>query len=81
MGIGVGLFLLAVGAILTFAVTATVGGISIATIGIILMVVGAVGILLDLVLFAPRRRQTVITAPGYVAPTTTTRSQVVEERY
>ncbi len=81
MGIGVGLFLLAVGAVLTFAVTATVGGVSIATIGVILMIVGAIGIVLDLVMFAPRRRRTVVAAdPTYVAPATTTR-RTVEERY
>lgn len=78
MGIGVGIFLLAVGAILTFAVTATVAGIDIAVIGVILMIAGALGIVLDLLLFAPRRRRTVVADP-YVAPATTTRT--VEERY
>lgn len=42
---GIALFLIALGAILLFAVTATVAGISINTIGIILMVVGAIGLL------------------------------------
>lgn len=60
MGIGVGIFLIAVGAVLTFAVEATVSGIDINTVGVILMVVGALGLLLDLVIFAPRRR-TVVT--------------------
>ena len=50
MTIGVSLFLLALGAILTFAVTATVGGISIETVGLILMVVGGLGLLLSLTL-------------------------------
>ncbi len=80
MGIGVGIFLLAVGAVLAFAVKATVAGISIVTIGVILMIVGALGILLDLVLFAPRRRSSAVVTEGYVAPTTTTR-RTVEERY
>ena len=60
MGIGVGLFLLAVGAILTFAVTATVSGIDVNTIGIILMIIGALGLLLSLLFwssFSPYRRE------------------------
>ena len=43
MGIGVSLILIAAGAILTFAVHATSGTFNLHTIGIILMVVGAVG--------------------------------------
>lgn len=45
MGIGISVFLLAVGAILTFALETTVSGIDIDTVGIILMVVGAIGLL------------------------------------
>ena len=41
MGIGVSLILIAVGAILTWAVNATVSGLDINTVGVILMVVGA----------------------------------------
>ncbi|HUS60713.1 MAG TPA: DUF6458 family protein [Acidimicrobiales bacterium] len=48
MGIGVSIFLVAIGAILTFAVEATVSGIDINTIGIILMVVGGIGLLFSL---------------------------------
>jgi hypothetical protein len=48
MGIGTSIFLIAVGAILKFAVTATVSGIELATVGVILMVVGAVGLLISL---------------------------------
>jgi hypothetical protein len=55
MGIGVSIFLIAVGAILTFAVHATVSGISIQTIGVILMVVGVLGLLTTMLIFAPRR--------------------------
>lgn len=57
MGTGAGLFLIAVGAVLAFAVHATVGGVSLVTIGWILMVVGAIGLVMDLVMFAPRRRE------------------------
>lgn len=61
MGIGVSIFLIAVGAILTFAVDARVSGIDINAIGIILMLAGLVGILVDLIIFAPRRREVVET--------------------
>ena len=60
MGIGVGIFLIAVGAVLAFAVNASVSGLDIQTIGVILMIVGALGIVLDLIIFAPRRRRVVV---------------------
>ena len=64
MGIGVSVLLLAVGAVLTFALDATVSGVNLDTIGIILMIAGLIGIVLDLVIFAPRRRHAVA-EPGY----------------
>ena len=48
MGVGVSLILIAAGAILTWAVNATVSGVDINAIGVILMVVGAVGLVLSL---------------------------------
>jgi hypothetical protein len=48
MGIGVSIFLIAVGAILAFAVNAEVSGLDIEVVGWILLAVGAVGILLSL---------------------------------
>jgi hypothetical protein len=56
MGIGVGLFFVAAGAILTFAVNVTTSGFNVNTIGVILMIVGGIGILAELAVFAPRRR-------------------------
>jgi Flp pilus assembly protein protease CpaA len=53
--IGTSLFLIAVGAILKFAVTAHVEGINLQTVGVILMVVGAVGLAIGLVLLARAR--------------------------
>jgi hypothetical protein len=52
MGIGVSLILIAVGAILTWAVNASVSGIDINTVGVILMIVGAVGLLLSLMFWS-----------------------------
>lgn len=74
MGIGIGIFFIAVGAVLAFAVNASVNGVDIQTVGVILMIVGALGLLVDLVIFAPRRR-TVVDAP---AATTTTQRTVVD---
>ena len=53
MGLGVGIFLLAVGAILAFAVHVNAGGaVDIHTIGYILMAAGGLGILLSLVFWS-----------------------------
>jgi hypothetical protein len=48
MTLGLSLFAIAVGAILTFAVKATPAGIDIGTVGVILMVVGAIGLIVGL---------------------------------
>ena len=48
MGLGVGIFLIAVGAILTFAVNATTNGVNVDAVGWILMGVGFVSVLLSL---------------------------------
>lgn len=56
MGLGVSIFLLAVGAILTFAVDADLNGIDLDTVGVILMVVGGIGLLLTLLIWGSRER-------------------------
>jgi hypothetical protein len=62
MGIGTSIFLIAVGAVLKFAVTATVSGISLATVGTILIVLGIVGLLISMVfLMQAGRRDAVVT--------------------
>jgi Domain of unknown function (DUF6458) len=66
MGIGVGVFLLAIGAILAFAIEWDPAGVSVDIMGWILMAAGALAILMELLIFGPRRR--------------TTRSPVVERR-
>ena len=48
MPLGTSIFLIAVGAILRYAVTATVSGISLHTVGLILMIVGIAGLVLSL---------------------------------
>jgi hypothetical protein len=52
MGTAVSLLLIAAGAILVWAVNTTVSGINIDTVGIILIVVGAVGLVLSLVFWS-----------------------------
>jgi hypothetical protein len=59
MALGTGIFLLALGAILTFAVEVDVAGLNIDVVGIILMVAGAIGVLLELTLWGPRRREVI----------------------
>lgn len=56
MGVGVSIFLLAVGAILTFAVNAEVSGVDLSMVGMILMVAGGIGLLLTLLVWGPRDR-------------------------
>jgi hypothetical protein len=48
MGLGVSIFLIAVGAILLFAVTADISGVSVDTVGVILLVAGGIGLLWSL---------------------------------
>ncbi len=52
MGISVSLLLIAAGAILMWAVTATASGVNLGTVGVVLMIVGAVGLLLSLVFWS-----------------------------
>jgi hypothetical protein len=56
MSIGTGIFLIAVGAILRYAVTERVAGIDLRTAGWILMLVGIAGLLISLVFAARGRR-------------------------
>jgi Domain of unknown function (DUF6458) len=75
MGLGVSLFLIAAGAILTWAVNATVSGLELNTIGVILMVVGVIGLVLSMIFWSSwgglgggaRRRSTYVedVPPGY----------------
>lgn len=57
-GTSVSLALIAVGAILRWAVTAHISGLSLPTVGLILIIIGILGFivsLLELFLWAPRR--------------------------
>ena len=52
MGVGVSILLIAAGAILTWAVNATVSGLEIQTVGVILLIVGVVGLVLSLIFWS-----------------------------
>ena len=58
MGIGTSIFLLAVGAILAFAVTDAISGVDLTVVGYILMAAGAIGLLISMLVMnrAPRDR-------------------------
>ena len=81
MGIGTSIFLIAVGAILTFAVEVTTDGFNINTIGIILMLVGGLGLVVSAMFWDSwggfRRTDRVIDDGG---TTTRRRTRVTEER-
>jgi hypothetical protein len=49
MGLGTSIFLIAVGAILDFAVTWRVQGVDLTAVGAILMIIGAIGLVLSLI--------------------------------
>ena len=72
MQIGTSIFLIAVGAVLKFAVTADVSGVSLETVGVILMVVGVLGLLLSILMmtiWADRAgRTTAVARDPYVDP-------------
>jgi len=75
MGIGVSLFLIALGAILTFATNASISGLDLDVVGIVLMVVGILGLVMTLLIWGPRRRATRVERVNRGAP-----GDVVEER-
>ena len=52
MGVGVSILLIAAGAILTWAVNATVSGLEIQTVGVILLIVGIVGLVMSMIFWS-----------------------------
>jgi hypothetical protein len=61
MGVGVGLILIAVGAILAWAVDVETSGFNVNTIGYILLVVGIIGVILSMIFWSSWA------GPGYLA--------------
>jgi hypothetical protein len=92
MGMGVGLILIAVGAILTWGVTDTSKSINLDAVGVILMIVGAIGFVLSMMFWSSFwgpgyfRRSYAASGPGYgrrrvrrAAPADVVEEEVVEE--
>ncbi|MBQ0897766.1 hypothetical protein KBX37_32770 [Micromonospora sp. U56] len=63
MGIGTSIFLLAAGAILTFALDASVGGVDLDVIGWILMAAGLLGLIMTTLVWGRRRQVVTTTEP------------------
>ena len=70
MRLGTAILLLALGAILTFALRVDVSGVDLQVVGWILMIVGALGIVLEVAVWGPRSRRRVTHSEGYAAPAT-----------
>lgn len=71
MRIGASLFLIALGAILKYAITKHVNGIDLQMVGVILMIIGIIGLAFELIMWGTRRRTTVVSrapAATYVDP-------------
>ena len=68
MTVGVALFLIAVGAILRFAITDSISGIDLGTVGVILMIVGVLGLIIAVYyeLSARQRREDAVSRDRYV---------------
>ena len=84
MGIGASIFMLAVGAILTFAFNIRVGFLDLDAVGWILMAAGLLGLILTLTVFNSRRRTVTssTTADPYAAlPPVAGQRRVVEDNY
>jgi hypothetical protein len=76
MGIGVSIFLIALGAILTFATDVSVSGLDLDVVGVVLMLAGGLGLVMTLLIWGPRRRVGGVERVDRVAPP----RDVVEER-
>ena len=81
MRLGTGIVLLALGAILTFALNVDVSGIDLQVVGWILMVVAALGIVLELAVWGPRQRRVTRTTDAYADPAAPVRRSTTEETY
>ena len=81
MGIGISVFLIALGAVLSFAVNLTVSGLDLDTIGVILMVVGAIGLVASLIIWGGWSRRGPMVDDGYVEEPPVVRRQGVRRGF
>jgi hypothetical protein len=73
MGVGVSLILIAVGAVLAWAVDVSTSGFNLNTVGYILLIVGIIGLLLSLIFWSSWA------GPGYFTRADRPRRRVIEE--
>ena len=78
MGIGASVFLIALGAIITFAFNIRVGWLDLDVVGWVLMAAGALGLIMTLTIFGRRRTTVIADRQATSRPVITER--VVEER-
>jgi hypothetical protein len=78
--LGTAIVLLALGAILTFALRVDVSGVDLQVVGWILMIAGALGIVLELVVWGPRQRR-VTRTDSYDTPGGPARRSTTEETF
>lgn len=82
MRLGTAIVLLALGAILTFALEVDVSGVDLQVVGWILMAAGALGVVLELAVWGPRsRRVTTTDAYGAAPDAPPVRRTTTDERY
>jgi hypothetical protein len=79
MSSGISLFLIAVGAVLYFAVTKVVDGLNIGAVGVIFMIVGALGLVVSLITLAMTRARAGRTTVVQTTPDAQTESTVVQD--
>ena len=80
MSIAAAIFLFVIGAILKFAVSDSIDGVDLATIGLILMIAGAAGLVLEFLrqsIGRDRRTERIVERPGEPAE----REEIRERRY
>jgi hypothetical protein len=76
MGIGISVFLIAAGALMAFAVEVnSSNGFNINNAGVILMIVGAIGLVMTAIIWGPRTRRTVVDDTGGRRVTSVTREE------
>jgi Domain of unknown function (DUF6458) len=73
MGVGVSLILIAVGAVLAWAVDVSTSGFNLNTVGYILLIVGIIGLLLSMIFWSSWA------GPGYFTRADRPRRRVIQE--
>lgn len=83
MGIGASIFLIALGAIFTFALDVSVGWLDLNVVGWVLMLAGVVGLILTIWFWQSRRRQVVtpVNTTRVAPPAQPYDDRLVEERH